>query len=273
MFGYFFNRALVDRSEAWHNSSLRLKATLSTGREPRSLYGILFHVGAKTRYGFYTSEWVTMADVVVLKAETRTGNGRRDSIRARKKGHVPAIVYGHKEVPEPVLVNHDLLFDAIKHRHRNLTLDIAGKTQAVILQDVQYDYLGKDILHADFRRVDAGERIRVIVPVELRGIAVGTNSGGVIDQPMHTIHIECPGTSVPETIRVRIDDLQIGHSIHVKELKLPEGVKVLEELEAVVVQVKMPGAEPLPAEVPGGNEPEVITAKKKAEDDEAASKK
>jgi large subunit ribosomal protein L25 len=113
----------------------------------------------------------------------------------------------------------------------------------------------------------------VSVPVELRNTPKITG-GGVLDQPLHTLHIECPLGSIPESIRLDITNLTLGHPIHVKELALPEGVKVLESPEAVVVQLKLPGAAevaaPAAAAAPGATaaEPEVIKKDKKAEDED-----
>jgi large subunit ribosomal protein L25 len=112
------------------------------------------------------------------------------------------------------------------------------------------------------------------VPVELRNAPKATG-GGVLDQPLHSLHVECPLGNIPEAIRIDITNLTLGAPIHVRELTLPEGVKVLEPAEAVVVQLKLPGIEPVaaaPAE-PGAG-PEVIKPeKKKADEDEDAGAK
>jgi large subunit ribosomal protein L25 len=211
-----------------------------------------------------------MAESIVLKAAPRKGSGSRDTARERKQGKVPAVVYGHKETPASVTVCKDELASALRHHARTLQLDLEGKKETVLIQEIQHDYLGSTVLHVDFRRVSADERVRTTVEVELRGIAPGTNSGGVLDQPLHRIHIECPALSVPESIRVKIDTLMLGQAIHVKELELPAGVKALEDPEAVVVQVKT-AAPVLDTTVPGegaGNEPEVIAKKKEKPEEE-----
>jgi large subunit ribosomal protein L25 len=127
----------------------------------------------------------------------------------------------------------------------------------------------------DFRRVSKDERVRTTVEIELRGVAPGTTAGGVLDQPLHKIHIECPAMSIPESIRVKIDQLVVGQAIHVKELDLPAGVKALEDPDLVVVQVKLQQVElPEPTAVAPTEatvaEPEVITKKKEkpAEEEE-----
>src|SRR5262249_61912714 len=135
-------------------------------------------------------------------------------------------------------------------------------------------YFGKQMIHVDFERKDRAERVRVTVPVELRN-APKVTGGGVLDQPLHKLHIECPLGSIPEAIRIDITNLTLGNPIHVKELTLPEGVRVLESPEAVVVHLKLPGVEAVvaptgaaaaPGAVPAA-EPEGITKARKAEDE------
>lgn len=205
-----------------------------------------------------------MAEALVLKSEVRGGLGGRDSARLRKNGRIPAVVYGHKETPANISISKDDLVSVLRQHARTLTVDLGGKKETVLIQEVQHDHLGSTILHVDFRRVSADERVRTTVEVELKGIAPGVLSGGVLDQPLHKIHIECPAMAIPESIRVRIDSLALGQVIHVSQLELPAGVKVLEDADAVVVQVKTAQAIDLPvAGEAGENEPEVITAKKK----------
>ena len=206
-----------------------------------------------------------MADALTLKTEPRTGKGSRDANRLRKAGRVPAIVYGHKEKEVSITVSRDELASALRHHARTVDLDLNGKAETVLIQEVQHDHLGSGLVHVDFRRVSKDERVRTTVDIELRGTAPGATSGGVLDQPLHRIHVECPAISIPESIRVRIDALQVGQAIHVKELELPAGVKALDDPDLVVVQVKVqhvPVVEPTALPVEGAAEPEVITKKK-----------
>jgi large subunit ribosomal protein L25 len=212
-----------------------------------------------------------MAEIVLLQTETREGRGTRLSEKLRKLGKVPAVVYGHKEQTLSVSVGHDVLLSAVRHGARIVEVDLGGKVEKAQIMELQWDYLGKDVLHVDFKRVSADERITITVPVELKGIAPGIAAGGLLDQPLHTLRIECPVLSVPDTIKVNINELAIDTAIHVRELKLPEGVKVLDEGDAIVVQVKTPAAD-ADADAEGTAEPEIITARKKA-DDEAEEKK
>ena len=215
-----------------------------------------------------------MADIVTLETSKREGKGSKKAARHRKAGNVPAVVYGHKEATESVVVNRDALLHAVKHKARVVDLKSATSTQKALITELQWDHLGKELLHADFKRVDVNERIAVTVPIELRGIAPGVTGGGALDQPMYMLHVECLAIAVPESVRVNIGELQIGAAIHVRELHLPEGVKPLDEPDAVVVQVKAPlaeaGAEP-GAPVAEQAEPEVIG--RKAAEEEAPEEK
>jgi large subunit ribosomal protein L25 len=150
-----------------------------------------------------------------------------------------------------------------------------GKTEKALIKEVQWDHLGLEILHVDFARVAADERVEVNVRVELRGTAAGIATGGVIDQPIHLLAVECLAVALPDSIRVNVSALQLGQAIHVKELALPEGVKALTDPDAVVVQVIAKLVEPeATAAAPEGAvaaeqaEPEVIRRERPAEEEE-----
>jgi large subunit ribosomal protein L25 len=128
------------------------------------------------------------------------------------------------------------------------------------------------LLHVDFTRVSLDERITVTVRLELRGIAPGVNAGGVLDQPLHELEIECLAISIPETIRVSIAELQMGGVIHVKDLHLPEGITTAADPDAIVVHVTTPAAETEEGAIPeagGSAEPEVIGKAKEEEESES----
>jgi large subunit ribosomal protein L25 len=211
-----------------------------------------------------------MAESVQLAVQVRDGAGTQAAKRLRKQGLLPAVVYGHKEATVSVALSHDEFVKALRHGARLVELKTDGSAEAAIIQDIQWDHLGKDVLHVDFRRVSKDERVVVSVPLHLRGIAPGVSGGGLLDQPLHVIDVECLVTAVPAEIRVPIGELQLDQSIYVKDLKLPEGVKAMADPEAIVVHIRPPVAEaPAPA-VPGAEtaEPEVIGRQAKAEEGE-----
>jgi large subunit ribosomal protein L25 len=212
-----------------------------------------------------------MAEVVVLETAKREGRGSHKAFHLRKQGRVPAVVYGHKVATESITVDGEALLHAVMHKARVVDLKLGSDVQKALISELQWDHLGKELLHADFKRVDVTERIAITVPLELKGIAPGVTGGGVLEQPLHQLHVECLAIAIPESIRVNIATLQIGNAIHVRELTLPEGVKVLDDAEAIVVQVKAPLVEAeKPAAAPTETaEPEVIGRKAAEEEPEA----
>jgi large subunit ribosomal protein L25 len=215
-----------------------------------------------------------MSESVTLKVQPRTDKGSRSAAKLRNQGLVPGIVYGHKKENASIAVSAEELDRAIRVLHvRMLSLELNGTAETVLIREVQWDAFGKEMMHVDFERKSASEKVKVTIPVELRNTPK-VMGGGVLDQPLHTLHIECPLGSIPEAIRIDITNLTLGNPIHVKELALPEGVRVLEGAEAVVVQLKLPGVEAVVAApvVPGAAataaEPEVIKKEKKVEEPE-----
>lgn len=195
-----------------------------------------------------------MSEAVVIDTEPRDQFGSRSADKLRKKGRLPAVIYGHKEAAVSVTVSAEDFEKAVRAGVRVFDLRANGTVQTAQLKEIQYDFLGKDIIHADFKRVDKDEKIVTAVPIELRGVAPGT-TGGVLDQPLHQVHLRCPVLDVPRSIRVNIEKLQLGQAIHVHELALPAGVEATDDPELVVVQVKAAVDESLPTEQV---EPEVI---------------
>lgn len=210
-----------------------------------------------------------MSDLVSLAVQPRTTTGSRAAKKVRAAGMIPGIVYGHKQDPVAVSVPAKELDHAIRVQHaRTFELTLNGKKETVLIRELQWCHLGKEMYHIDLWRVDAAERVKVTVPVELRGTPKNTG-GGVLEQPLHLLHIECFALKIPDAFRLEIEGLTLGHPIHVRDLALPEGVKVLEPGEAVVVQLKLPGAEePTEATATDAAEPEVLTAKKPKEGEE-----
>jgi large subunit ribosomal protein L25 len=212
-----------------------------------------------------------MAESVVLVTQPRQGRGSQAARQLRRKGLVPAVLYGHKEETLSVALPADEVEKAIRHGVRVVDLKADGKEGKALIRDVQWDHLGKELLHVDFTRVAADERIVVTVPLEIRGVAPGVNAGGTLDQPIHTLSVECLAISIPESIRVNVGELQIGSAIHVRDLVLPPGVKVMSDPDAIVVHVTTKVTEPeapVAAEAPEQAEPEVI-GRQKVEEEES----
>lgn len=220
-----------------------------------------------------------MADAVILTCQARKEFGTHNARRQRKQGAVPAVLYGHKEATVPLALSRDEIYKAIRHGVRLVDVKQGEKLEKALIRDVQWDPLGHDILHVDFARVSMDERIEVEVRVELRGTAPGVTGGGVLNQPLHNLKIECLAISIPETIRVNIGELQLNQALHVREVTMPEGVKVLNDPEAIIVQCvpkiveEVAPAATAAAPTAEQAEPELIGRQKAAEGEEEADEK
>ena len=208
-----------------------------------------------------------MSELVSLVVQPRTATGTRASKRVRAKGLIPGVIYGHKEAVINVSLPAKELDTAIRVKHaRTLEITLDGKKETVLIRELQWDYLGKEMVHIDLWRVGKDEKVKVTVPVELKGVPK-ISGGAVLDQPMHALHIECLAVAIPAAIKVDISAMALGAPIHVRDLTLPDGVTVLENPDLVVVHLKVPGAEPEPVEATVA-EPEVLTAKKPKDGEE-----
>jgi large subunit ribosomal protein L25 len=203
-----------------------------------------------------------------LNVEVRENRGTREARRMRQNGKIPAILYGHGEATVSLAVGHDDLATVLRHHTRLVDLK-GGVNESALLREPQWDVYGIEVLHVDFARVSADERIEVQVSVELRGTAPGVNEGGVIEHLLHEVTVECLATAIPDRIQVRINQLNKDQSITVAQLEVPAGVTILTDPEAIVVQCVEAAKEPEAEAVVGeAVEPEVIG--RKAEEGEEA---
>jgi|SRR5436190_4770479 len=199
-----------------------------------------------------------------LSVKKRSQHGSRECRRLRSEGQVPGNIYGHKQEAIPLSMSAAELVALVRGGARVLDLDIEGKVEKVLFREVQWDYLGKEIVHVDLLRVDPNEKLTVEVRVELKGTAPGALGGGVLDHTLRTLHVECLAIQIPDSIPVKINMLEIGQAIHVRDLEVPPNTKIMNNPDAVVVRVAQPGAE-LEAGAVAGEEgpaqPEVIGRK------------
>lgn len=209
-----------------------------------------------------------MAITSTLAAERRKNQGSAACRRLRRDGFVPGNIYGHHQDAIPLAVSADKLTAIIKAGAKVVELQLDGKTETSIFREVQWDTFGVRIQHFDLLRVDADERVEVNVRVDLKGTAPGVLSGGILEHHLHELSIECPAIDIPDAIIVRIGELQLEGSIHVRELELPPNVKVLNAPEEVVVHVGTPMEEEATEGEAGPAEPEVIGRKPDADEEE-----
>lgn len=176
-----------------------------------------------------------------LSVELRSKTGKEISRQLRRQGLIPGIVYGKGMDAVPVTLNTKELSTALAEGGANNLLTLKGgeglNGNVVIVADLLRDPLKGDPLHVDLHKVNLTEKIKVEVPVSLVGTAQGVRDGGLLDFAKHTVEVECLPTQIPEHIDVDVTALTIGHSIHVGDLQLPAGVKVLDDAKASVVSV------------------------------------
>jgi len=221
-----------------------------------------------------------MAKAIQLKAQPRSGAGTVEAKKARHAGLVPAVIYGrHLGKPQNLQLNAKELKAALgktSGEHVLVDLEIAGgeKTLALI-QDVQHHALKRHIMHLDFHALRADEKMHTTVPVVVFGEASGVkNSGGIIEQLLRSIEVQCLPKDLPDSIVIDVTPLEIGDAIHIKDLPLPEGVTALGNPETSVLHVAAPAVEEVaatPAEGAAATEPEVIKEKKPEAGAEAAA--
>jgi len=194
----------------------------------------------------------------VLAAERREGRGKGPARRLRTKGLIPAVVYGPKGEPSHLSVDPTLLLEAIDTPQRFntlLTLQFEGTEKHVLFKDYQVDPVSRKLLHADFLEVQLDQAVTVEVPVVTTGKAEGQTQGGILTVAAHEILLEALPAKIPVRIEVDVTNLKIGQSIHVSELKPPEGCKFKFSTDYVVAFVAVPEKEevvaPVAAAVPG----------------------
>src|SRR3954454_4603044 len=143
-----------------------------------------------------------------VTARQRKELGSRANKRLRDSGFVPGVVYGHKEAVIPVTLPKKELTNHIGHGAHLFDLALDGKSEKVLVKEVQYDHLGLEILHVDFARVSLDEKVEVTVALELKGTPKGEAEGGVLQQIISELEIECLVTDIPEVIRHNVSDLE-----------------------------------------------------------------
>ncbi|MFQ5807778.1 MAG: 50S ribosomal protein L25 [Phycisphaerae bacterium] len=212
--------------------------------------------------------------IASIQGETRKPGGRHANARLRKRGLVPAVIYGHGLPPETVaLSRHDLLL-ALEHAQHVIRLAIDGQETQFLLKDVQYDHLQHLPIHADLMRVDVDERVHVNVGIEFRGEPHGVHEGGELIQVLTDLDIECPLVNIPEVLRLKIDHLGVGEALHVRDIQLPAGVSTRHNLDDVIATVRAKRGVTIEEEEAelaieeGGEEPEVIGRAAKQEESE-----
>jgi large subunit ribosomal protein L25 len=213
-----------------------------------------------------------------LSVMPRDGKGKQAAKRLRREGRIPAVVYGGT-APQAISVDPKAVLKMI-HGHEgstqllNLTFDGASATRMAIIRDMQFDPVSEDLLHVDLQEVSADRAINVRVAVHPVGEAVGVrDTKGILNLVLHEIEVSCLPTNIPARIDADVSNLAIGDVLTVRDLLVPEGVRVLNDPGQAVATVSPPMAEEevaapaaAAAAVTTTAEPEVLTERKPKEE-------
>jgi len=210
---------------------------------------------------------------VDLKGELRTVLGKGEANRLRRAKRLPGVVYGGARGPIPVTVNPAELLTALTGGE-NVLINLAlqggaqPETHTVIVKELQLDPVKGRPMHADFLEISMERKIRVEIPLTLTGEPVGVKTkGGILGHQLRQLHVECLPLQIPESFSVDVSGLDVGNAIHVRDLTVGEGIRVLDDPERVIASVTIAAAEeaPVVAEEEAPAEPELVGRKEKAE--------
>jgi large subunit ribosomal protein L25 len=165
-----------------------------------------------------------------LNAEVREGTGTATVKKLRRQGIVPGVIYGGGQRNYPVQVNTKEITDLLAHASsENVLVDLVvegakDKNKLVLIQAVQHNTLSRAVTHIDFRAVREDEEIKATVPVFLSGEPIGVKQGGLLDHQVHQLEVRCLPKDLPESLTFDVTALEMGHALHIAEVKFPEGV-------------------------------------------------
>lgn len=181
-----------------------------------------------------------MSEDLLVKAERRSKLGTVEAKRLRLAGRVPANIYGLGEPGESVSVCGDTVEKLVATRSSVVDVELDGKVNKAVVQEVQWDVFSTAVQHLDLRRVDPEGRATVNVALELRGEPLGIKDGGALRQIHKMVSVNCPDYRIPKSIVVRIGGLRIGDSIKVSDLQIPEHARLVTAADETVVELYDP---------------------------------
>ncbi|GGG87483.1 50S ribosomal protein L25 [Paenibacillus radicis (ex Gao et al. 2016)] len=183
---------------------------------------------------------------IPMNVEQRTIGTKGALRQLRESGKVPGVVYGKQLAAPAAVALEEKQVLALLRSHPNAVLDLdipgAGK-QPVMISEVQREPLSRRLLHIDMRQINMNEEVRTQVRIDFVGEANGVGQGGILQVLLHELEVECLPGSIPEALEINVADLELGHSLLVRDVRPPSGVKVLSDPEQVVVTVLAPQKE------------------------------
>jgi large subunit ribosomal protein L25 len=186
-----------------------------------------------------------MAQPTLLPAELRTLQGKSHLTRLRREGMIPAVMYGREVENTPILLDAKMFEQFLKRHGASgiVEVQIGSDRGAAMIKEVQRHPVSGRVLHLDLQRISMQDRITAPVPIVLTGdTSAVTNVGGIVEQPLTELTVTCRADHLPDQITVDVSGLQIGHSIHLADIELPEGVETSQTPDAVIASATMTGA-------------------------------
>src|SRR5215211_2935588 len=182
-----------------------------------------------------------------LSASARTSSGKGAARSLRRSGAVPGVIYGHAREPQPLQVNArelERLLGHISAENTVVELSLDGTMSRTLIREIQRDAIRRHVLHVDFQELVAGEKVTVRIPIVLMGIPVGVRAnGGIMSQVLNELECLVDPANIPSRIEFDVTELNIGRSVHVGEIVVPEGVEIMQDADETVVVVAAPKEE------------------------------
>lgn len=217
-----------------------------------------------------------MSETFTLEAKNREKVGSRYAQRVRKAGDLPCVLYGHKQGPVSLSINAKTALIHFEHGEKVFNLDIEGKIETALLKDLQFDYLGTNVIHADFERVNLDEEVETHLQLVLKGDAIGLKGGGaILLSATNEITVKCKVRDIRDYFDVDISELDAGKSFHAGEITLPAGFTLISDPDETICSIQLKRVEEeatgeeAEVEGAGAGEPEVITEKKEGSSEES----
>ncbi len=197
-----------------------------------------------------------------ISAEVRERTGTRYAARVRTQGKLPAVIYGHKQAPVHIAVDAKAMIELLHHNAHLIDIDVAGKSEPCLVKDIQWDHLGKHVIHVDLARVDLTEEVEVQLEIELIGQAIGLKEvGALLEQNNNTIQVKCLANAIPERLTHDVSEMAVGDSLLVSGLTMPPGVTAASDPDMLIAHLSVTKVAEEEETAEGGDQPEVIGGK------------
>lgn len=184
-----------------------------------------------------------------LKVKKRVRLGKTGSKQVRSEGKIPAVIYGQGSDPIPLIIDplelkKALATDSGRNTLLDLEIDDEGKVikKFSLLKDIQIDYVSQKPIHLDFQVVTTDQKVTVEIPIKLVGRAQGMKEGGILEESIRELVVECVPENIPNEIVYDISELELNEGVHVRDLNLPEGVEAIGNLDDLIASIQVPRA-------------------------------